>query len=191
MGFGDGNELTSTVRQTNAGPVVGVAALSNAEYQGLLGMTYRAYIDVALAAGASQWIKFTVPSGYGLELINRDLMPNIAGAEYIIHAGTSGGTVQSAITPFNVNRGITTPCGTVIQLIGTPTTVGSILDVPSFIGEGTNPGQSARPAGTLANEQGFDFYPAGSVIYSRIHNTSTATVSNRIVLRFLFSEIPV
>lgn len=175
------------LRDTTQGAVAGVAALNNAEYHALRGYAFRAVIRDALAVGAVKWLRVIVGSK-GLLVLRRVLMPDIAGIEYELFTGTSGFSVSSTITPYNVDWSLTSNVATSTwSIITTPTTAGTSIDSPIFIGAGNSAGASGRPAGTGDGDDTYDYYPPDSILFARFNNRSG--VSNYFVMRYLFAEV--
>lgn len=169
-------------------PKLQASIVTNAESFALLGILYRCIIEFdALAAGASQWVRFIAPADKEVTIISRNMASKNSGAEYRLFAGSSGLTIGAAKPAYNVNRRINSSPTSLINLVTAVTTPGTDMGPVMYIGAGQS-GVGNSQAGTSSRETGFTIYPKGTGFEAKITNLSTAT--NDIKLTLDFAEIP-
>lgn len=159
---------------------------SHVEYLSIKGKSFYFEIDKDFAVGESLWIKFTPPVNKTVEILTRQISPDLAGCKYELFRGTTGFSVISPVNiePFIVGGG---PSSSTLNIITTPTTIGNKYVTPIFIGKGGG-NANARVGGTNSAESGFWIYPPNSVGFvGRLTNTSGA--ANNIVFRLEFGEV--
>ena len=168
-------------------PKLQTSIITNAESFALLGILYRCIIEVdALAAGASQWIRFIAPADKEVTIISRNLASKNSGAEYRLFVGSTGVTPGAAKPAYNVNRRINTSPTSLINLAAV-TTPGTDFGPVMYTGSGAS-GVGNAQAGTSSRESGFTIYPKNTGFEAKVTNLSSA--SNDIKVTIEFAEIP-
>ena len=159
----------------------------HSEYLSIQGKSYYFEIDKNFAAGEALWIKFTPPTNKTVEVLVRQMSPDLAGCKYELFRDTTGFSIISPVTvePFIIGGA---PASSTLNIITTPTTIGTKYVTPIFIGKGGGQNANSRVGGTNSSESGFWIYPPNSVgFFGRLTNTSGAI--NNIVFRFEFGEV--
>lgn len=157
------------------------------EYLSIMGKSFYFEIDKDFAVGESLWIKFTPPTNKTVEVLVRQMSPDLAGCKYELFRDTTGFSIISTVTvePFIIGGA---PSSSTLNIITTPTTIGTKYVTPIFIGKGGGQNANSRVGGTNSSESGFWIYPPNSVgFFGRLTNTSGAI--NNIVFRFEFGEV--
>lgn len=168
-------------------PKLQTSIITNAESFALLGILYRCIIEIdALAAGASQWIRFVAPSDKEVTIISRNLASKNSGAEYRLFVGSTGITPGASKPAYNVNRRINTSPASLINL-ATVTTPGTDFGPVMYTGAGAS-GVGNAQAGTSSRESGFTIYPKNTGFEAKVTNLSSA--ANDIKVTIEFAEIP-
>ena len=166
---------------------LGVVSLSDPEYLSAVGVLYQWMVDATFASDEERWYKFNTPTDCPIQIIHRIMMPQLSGCSYEVYDSVTGGIL--GVTPESLRRKNPevgrVPTTEILQYTANPTGVLKV-DTPIYIGEGgVTP--ASKPGGTNSREEGFQRYPANSVTYVRIKNTSGS--SNRIVMRMAFAEL--
>lgn len=166
---------------------IATVGVTNAEYLPLLGISYIMEIDMTIPDGESIWFRFTAPSDRDVQILSRELSPDIAGCEYNLYLGATGFSVGDVITPTRTNPIIgVTSTSSIAMLTTAPSSQGTHT-TPIFSGKGGASNANGRPSGTDSNKSGLTSYYRGTGFTGRIRNSSGAP--NRIVLRIEYAEM--
>ena len=149
---------------------VASVGMTNSEWLSLMGLSFIAEIDVTLADGASQYYHFVAPSDRDVQILVRELSPDITGAEYNLYLSSTGITDGSSILTVKTNptTGVTST-SSIHLLNAAPTTPGNFT-TPIFIGKGGASNANGRSGGTDSGKNGLINYAAGTGFVARIHN---------------------
>jgi len=161
---------------------------TNTEYLSMLGIAYVAEIDLTVTAGSQKWIRLVAPADRDVQILKRDLLPTITGAEYNLYFSASAFTddVTNLIKIQTINSlpGVA-PTSTIKSCSAvTPTGNGFTL-IRSGASASNSPQQQA--SATNATDEGLQSYGRGTGFYAAIKNTST--VDQRIVFRLTYAEL--
>ena len=136
-----------------------------------------------LGDGESLFLKFTAPpEGKTFALIKRELTPEVAGIEYNVRTGFSGGTLSGTLwTTYNENgyfEGVKTSDATFETYSVAPTVLGDIVDLAWI----PPTAQGPRITGVVNPDSGFKVVKYDEELLIEVINTSG--VSNEIVLKY-------
>lgn len=163
------------------------ASVTNSEYLSLMGISFSVEIDVTIPEDGDVWYKFVAPPDRDVQILTRDLSPDIAGAEYNLYISATG-LVEGAVLPArrtNPTTGV--PSTSSVKLLTAAPTNPGVYTTPIFIGKGGASNANGRPGGTDSGKSGLTSYGRGTGFVARIHNSSGA--SNRVVFRLEFAEV--
>lgn len=159
-----------------------------AEYLSLIGYSYYLEIKQDIPSGGALWYQFTAPADKYVWVLNRDLSPNLAGVEYVLHRNVSGFSISSPITPERFNPTQNGDPTSVANIITTPSNPGTSYSTPIFIGAGGANNANSRAGGTQSGMSGFQIYAPGTGFIAEIPNFSGGI--NRTRFRLEFAELP-
>lgn len=163
-------------------------SFSNTEYLSMLGIVYVAEIDLTILAGSQKWIRFVAPSDRDVQILKREMLPTITGAEYNLYftasAFTDDGSNLIKIQTLNPLPGVISTATIKSCSAVTPTGNGFTL-IRSGASASNSPQQQS--SATNSTDEGLQTYGRGTGFYAAIKNTST--VDQRIVFRMTYAEL--
>lgn len=163
-------------------------SFSNTEYLSMLGIVYVAEIDLTVLAGSQKWIRLVAPSDRDVQILKREMLPTITGAEYNLYftasAFTDDGSNLIKIQTLNPLPGVTSTATIKSCSAVTPTGNGFTL-IRSGASASNSPQQQS--SATNSPDEGLQTYGRGTGFYAAIKNTST--VDQRIVFRMTYAEL--
>jgi len=165
-----------------------VTSFTNTEYLSMLGIAYVAEIDLIITAGSQKWIRLVAPSDRDVQILNRDLMPTVTGAEYNLYFSastfTDDGTNLIKIQTINPLPAVTST--STIKSCSAVTATGNGFTLIRSGASASNSPQQQSSA-TPAPSEGLQTYSRGTGFYAAIKNT--ASIDQRIVFRITYAEL--
>lgn len=161
---------------------------SNTEYLSMLGIVYVAEIDLTVLAGSQKWIRLVAPSDRDVQILKREMLPTITGAEYNLYftasAFTDDGSNLIKIQTINPLPGISSTA--TIKSCSAVTPIGNGF---TLIRSGASASNSPQQQSSATNspDEGLQTYGRGTGFYAAIKNTST--IDQRIVFRLTYAEL--
>jgi hypothetical protein len=154
----------------------------------MLGVVYVAEMDLTVLAGSQKWIRLVAPSDRDVQILKRDLLPTVTGAEYNLYfsasAFTDDGSNLIKIQTLNPLPGISSTSTIKSCSAVTPTGNGFTL-IRSGASASNSPQQQS--SATNSPDEGLQTYGRGTGFYAAIKNTST--IDQRIVFRLTYAEL--